>query len=90
MPSDMEYESQIVFRRLNTWSSSTLKMLVSPGDFDGHENLKSCERNIHSISIAKKFINESFLHANYSKTFHLNFIILGLKKKDYKCQVICI
>ena len=56
----------------------TFKRDVSTAFFDKVENLKSCERNIRSISFAKKFINESFRHANYSKNIHMNFTILRL------------
>jgi len=58
-----------------------IEMDITPTCFDKRKNLMSCERNTANVSIAKKFINESFLHANYSKTFHLNFTILGLKKR---------
>jgi len=85
MHSVIQYKSQIVFIRLNTWSSSTLKMLVSPIDFDGHQNIKSCERNIRSISIAKKFKKETSNMLIIAKIL-LNFTIFGLiQKKDYKC-----
>jgi len=41
-------------------------MLVSPVDFDGHENLKNRERNIQSISFDKSS-KTNFSQAKYSK-----------------------
>jgi len=78
MLSDMEYESQIVFRRLNTWSSSTLKMLVSPVYFDGYENLKNRTRNIQSISCSRKFKKQTSHRLSIAK-FLLDYKNKGLE-----------